>query len=154
MIVFARETFDQCYPDMRNLLGEHYETLARHKDFVPLDVDEAAYRSAEARGALVAMTARDDGKLIGYAVYFTRYHPHYRQTFWATNDIFWVTPTSRGAGVGVRLFRFVEETLRGLGVEIMNTSFKLAHPEAKPILEHLGHEAIETVYQKVLRHGH
>lgn len=150
MITFARETFAQCYPDMAPLLREHWEALARNREIVPLAVDEAVYQAAEARDALVAVTARDAGALVGYAVYFLRRHPHYNTTLWATNDVFWITPDARRVGVGKRLFEFVETTLKGLGVVVMNTSYKLQHPEAGPLLQAMGHEPIEMVHQKVL----
>jgi GNAT superfamily N-acetyltransferase len=90
------------------------------------------------------------GQLVGYAVYMVRAHPHYRSTLFANADLFWITPGARGVGVGKRLFAFVEAELRALGVAVMNTYYKLAYPQAEKLLEHLGHEKIEAVFQKVL----
>jgi GNAT superfamily N-acetyltransferase len=148
---FARETMAQVYPDMLALLEEHWRALARNQDAVPLLVDQEFYRRAEAAGGLMAATARTDaGALAGYAVYFLRFHPHYVTTRWAASDVFWVTPGARGAGVGMRLFLFVEAELRREGARVMNTSYKLAHPQAGRLLDYLGHEPIEAVHQKVL----
>lgn len=151
MTTFARETMAQAYPDIARLLHEHWRTLARNQDTIPLAVDEEAYRRADADGRMFVATARNEtGVLVGYAVYFLRYHPHYVTTLWASSDVFWLTPSARGAGVGMRLFAFVEAELQALGVKVMNTSFKLAHPQAGPLLARLGHEPIESTYQKVL----
>jgi GNAT superfamily N-acetyltransferase len=150
MITFQTETVDQIWPDMGPLIAEHWRALARNQDLVPLDVDIDMYRAIERAGRLMVAAVRNDGALCGYAVYMVTFHPHYRTTLFANADLFWVTPDRRGAGVGMRMFRFVEEQLRGMGVKVMNTYYKTAHPEAERLLEALGHEKIEAVFQKVL----
>ncbi len=149
-VTFQRETLAQSLADILGMTEEHWRALARNKDIIPLDVDVAVYEAMEKANSLMILTVRDDGRLIGYSVYIVRPHPHYRTTKWALSDLFWITPKKRGAGVGKRMFEAAEMELRKMGVVVMNTYHKLAHPEAGPLLESLGHEPIEMTYQKVI----
>lgn len=150
MIHVTRETYDGVIEDIKPLLTKHWQEIARNRERIELNPDYGRYKELENRGALFIFTAREDGKILGYAIYFVGPHLHYRDHKWALSDIFWVTPERRGIMVGKRLFGLAEKVLRENGVSVMHTTSKIAHPSAGRLLEHFGHEHIEAGHAKVL----
>lgn len=150
VIRFQEEKFSDIFDEAVPLLQRHFEEIARHKDRVPLAPNVPGYVVAEERGALCICTARDDEKLIGYVVYLVGPADHYSTTVFAESDIYWIAPEHRNLTIGSQLFGFTEERLKLRGVVVMHTRFKLEHPAAGALLEHLGHRKIETVVEKVI----
>jgi GNAT superfamily N-acetyltransferase len=142
----VQDTIDEAYP----LLVRHWDEIAWTKELSGVDINRDFYKAIEDRGEIICVTARHDGALIGYAVYFLRLHPHYQTVRWAVSDIYWLAPEHRGRALGARLFVRVELELRRVGVRVMHTTGKTAHPAAKRLLEALGHTDIEWGVGKVL----
>lgn len=146
---FSRESYERAVDDVRPLLREHWQELATYED-VPLDPDFDSYRVVDAAGMLRVYTARLDGALVGYAIFFVRPHHHYRSTLWAISDIILVRREHRNLGLGDGLFGFVERDLAADGVKVMYTMAKLAHPELSFLLESRGHVKNEVIHAKRL----
>jgi len=136
-------------PGFRRLLELHYHEIAQYPD-IALDVDVAAYRELEARGALRAYTARIGGELAGYAVFLVGTNPHYRQSRQARCDVFYVAPDRRGYRLGVELVRYSERQLAAEGVQVVYHHTKTAHPTLARLLERLDYDAIEVTYARRL----
>lgn len=151
-ITYQTEPFLSVIAEAEPLIRAHWEEIARNKDTIPLNIDRIAYAKMDQRGQLLICTARDNGQIIGYAVYFIlpHGHVHYRGTPWAESDIFWLAPDCRGHRIGLELFQFTEKMLAERGVRVMHTRSKDEHPAAARLLEGLGHVRIESVYAKVL----
>jgi hypothetical protein len=111
MMHLATETFAQVRDEIEDLIVMHYDEIASDKHVIKLDPDWGKYESMERDNALRIFTARKDGKLVGYSVFFLVWHPHYKQNLFAQNDIVFLHPDHRG-GTGVRLIRYSEEQLR------------------------------------------
>jgi hypothetical protein len=171
-VTFHRETRAATIDEMRPLFTKHWEEIALNRDKVRLDIDENCYEQMENLGVLRVYTVRELGRLVGYAVYFVKRHPHYRGVLWAVSDIFWLERrlrTKRGifarawrkmryflkphlirATVGARFFSFIEAQLRQESVQFMHTITKVSHPAAGRVLEYLGHDHIQNGYSKYL----
>ena len=68
---FATERlFPDLFGEMVPLLERHWDEVALKDAFGPVDVNEDAYRQIEEAGCLHVTTARESGRLVGYAVYF------------------------------------------------------------------------------------
>lgn len=169
MLIFAQETMAESLEDLKACFDSHWKELARNRDIIPLDPDYNNYKAREKSDALRVYTVRKEGILVGYAVYFLLFHPHYQQTKWALSDIFWVSLAIRSTlrvkikrkilrilgknpeeGVGNRFFAFIEECLRLDNVVVMHTTFKTAHPAPGRILKRRKHKLIEHGYAIVL----
>ena len=87
MIEFGVESFDQAVNDIQELIKLHYEEIALNKDVIPLDPDWDKYRALMTNNLACLITARDDGKLVGYSIFFVTSHPHYKSTIFANNDL-------------------------------------------------------------------
>lgn len=149
-LIFRRESYSSMIDGIKTLLPSHWRELARNRDDIPLDPDYDMYRRADAAGMIMALAARLDGALVGYAIYFVRPHHHYKGATWAVSDIFWLHPDYRNLGNGKALFEAVEQELRNIGCTVCHTTLKADHPAAAYVLEALGHTKIELGYSKRL----
>jgi GNAT superfamily N-acetyltransferase len=136
-------------PEMVPFFAAHWQEIAMNRDRVPLDVDYDKYLALGEAGRLHVVTVREDGKLVGYHVSFIEPHLHYKSTLFAHTDIYYLDPPKRKGSTGVKLFQFVEQSLKSIGVKVMTTSTK-AHADISPIFERLGWTKRETVFTKYI----
>jgi GNAT superfamily N-acetyltransferase len=147
MIEFFEESFSSLDDSWKEIFQEHYEEIAWNKDKIKLDPDYEKYRLLDSKGMLKVYTAREDGILIGYSVWFLVWHMHYKSTLKAMNDILYLKKEYRGGMLGVRLLQYSEEKLKGLGVHTIGLHIKKSFDWGK-MAEKLGFEPIETMYDK------
>ena len=150
MIAFARECLCDVIQEVDALLKLHYEELTLHKERIKLDPDWPMYTALEHMERLVLFTARDDGRLVGYAAFFVQPHIHYRKTIVAQNDVLFLHPEHRKGTTGIRFIRFSEQCLQGLKVDkiIWHVKFSL---DLRPILHRLGYADEEVMVGKMLK---
>ena len=103
-------------------------------------------------GKLRVFTARDAGRLVGYAVFTVDFAVHYSTSLQAIQDVLFLLPAYRNAGNGGQLISYCDHVLRGEGVQCVIQHVKRAH-DFGPLLSVLGYEPIETIYVKRLDHG-
>lgn len=113
--------------EVEPLLLEHWRELATYPD-LPLAPDWGFYDRLDSVDMLRIYTARVDGALVGYAVFFVKPHVHYATSpAWAFNDIVWLHPKFRNWGVGRQIAEFWERDLRDQGVAVVHVEAKIAH---------------------------
>lgn len=100
------------------LLVEHREELTTNKALMELAPDVARYRQAEAAGAVLALIAREGGRIVGYSVNFVSPHIHYMRMTICANDVLFVDRDHR-ARLGLRLLRATEEAAKARGCDLM-----------------------------------
>jgi GNAT superfamily N-acetyltransferase len=149
MIKFQVECLDTCLEDSQSLLKKHWEEIALNKDQVPLDPDWLTYQSLDENGRLFIITARDEGRLVGYSVYFLSRNFHYQSLFVAESDIFYLLPEYRKGLVGMKLLKFSEQALKNIGVNKIVSRIKIKN-DIGLIFERMGFEPIERVYAKLI----
>lgn len=145
MITCQVEPFPPFLEEVKPILPIHWEELALNKDKVPLDPQYDIYLARDARGEVISVTAREDGKLMGYFVGFIAPGLHYKTCLTCTMDIFYVHPDHRGGGTGWHLFKTAEAELRRRGVQRLFVGSKL-HKDASWLFEKLGYEEVERYY--------
>jgi GNAT superfamily N-acetyltransferase len=146
---FQVEPFSAIFDEVQPLIFRHWEDLALNKDKVPLLPNWARYRQLEGDGALSIVTARNNGRLVGYSAMILSPGLHYSSCYEARMDIFWLSPEVRGRMGGVRLFRAVEKELQRRGVQRVYVGSKL-HKDVGRLFTALGYHPIETWYSKML----
>jgi GNAT superfamily N-acetyltransferase len=149
MIQFQREKLRDVKDEVEPLLMRHWHEIALNKDTVPLDPDWDGYFAAEDAGIICAITARDEGTLVGYMNFVLSRNLHYRSLFVADGDIFWLAPEYRKGMTGLRMIRFAEDLLKTLGVNKIVNKVKL-HFDIGVLFERLGYAPIERIYAKKL----
>ena len=87
MIEYKDDDWLANLPQLKQIIGEHYEELSVTKEY-PLDPAWDKYENLWNQKALKFVTVKDDGKLIGYIIYFITPHLHYQTCITATEDIY------------------------------------------------------------------
>lgn len=150
-ITFATETVDEVRGDIEPLLELHYEELCQHKEAMELAPDWDRYYALEQANRLLAFTARDDGVLIGYAVFFVDVHIHYKGMLTAMNDVTFVHRDYRSkTRAGLNLIAYSEHELKKVCVKvkvIWHIKFKL---DWSPILLRRGYTPEDFTVSKIL----
>lgn len=150
MATYQVERFEDVIEEMIPLLELHWEEIAHHKDKIKLNPDYALYQAMQDAGILHMVTARDDKrKLIGYFVSIVSPNLHYMDHIFATNDILYIDKEYRGKMVGIKLFKFAEEELKKLGVDVIVLHSKV-HADFKVLVERIGYTHVENQYSKYI----
>jgi GNAT superfamily N-acetyltransferase len=149
---FQREAWSAALPELRKLFPRLWEDVALDKDYFTAQCDEAKYESLDEQQILHLVTARtESSQLAGYFVCFVTPNAHYEGAgLMAFTDMYYVLPQYRKGNTGLRLFSFMEETLKERGVVKFYTSHKL-HRDRSAMMKLLGFKATDMVYSKVLR---
>lgn len=149
MLTCHVESFEERLSELQTLLPEHYKELALNQDKVPLDPQYGVYIERERQGALLFVTLRDAGELVGYLIAFIAPGLHYKTCLTCITDIFYVRQDKRGSRAGVRLMQFVEAELKRRGVQRWFIGSKL-HKDASPLFEYMDMSPVETTFTKWL----
>ena len=117
MIVYARELSATVRDDILPLVKRHWEEVAPGLGEADPPVD--LYVRLTDMGVLRIFTARDNGALVGYALFWVKRDLHQRKLTSAILDALWVEPKYRRTRdlVAPSLLALVEEVLRKEGVD-------------------------------------
>lgn len=150
-VTFQRETLAVVRPDVQELLTQHWNEVAHHKDIRTLDVDWEQFEIMESIGKLFVMTARDDGLLVGYTAALLRPHLHSKGLQTAYVDAIFMTPGKRQHNVGLRLIQHTDTALSALSDFI----YWHVKPERdfSRLLERMGCEYIEAIWGRPTNRG-
>lgn len=132
-------------------MAHHKEVDVNNYD-LELNPDWKQYYKLEEAGALRILTARDNGKLVGY--FFTLVWPslHFAQVLQATSDILYVMPEYRRGGTGAKLIKEAEKMMQDAGATRGYIVAK-ANTAAARMLPRQGYKLVENVFFKVLGNG-
>ena len=148
MIKYACESVQNVEQEIRPLLAAHWREIAHYQD-IPLVPDWDFYLRAQ---TVRVYTARDDGRLIGYGVFFVSHNRHYMTSVQGVQDILFILPEYRGRTVGPRLIRFCEEQVKAERAQCVYHHVKCAN-DFGPLLRAMGYEEVETIWAKRLDKG-
>jgi len=132
--------------EVEPLLVQQWRELAADQERVPMVPDYAVYLGLWQAGACHVVTARDDGKLAGYIVFFVRCHPHYATTLMAFADSFYVLPEYRKSLLALRMVKHAIADLKRCGVQVVHCYAKPFNNLGK-VLEYAGMTPTETTYR-------
>jgi hypothetical protein len=138
----AHESVAAIFKDGMHLMKMH----SIENDGCELVLDQEAYLLSEKIGSLIAFTAREDGDMIGYGVFYVCEDPKHNNTAMATSDAIYLHPDHRSAMNGIRLIKYVNDSLRKL--EIQQINYLVNTVDFSPILERFGYHQSEVVYTR------
>lgn len=148
-IIFAVENFRDIVEELKPLLNLHYHEISHNKD-IPLDPDYESYQKIQDANFLVCFTARKEGHLIGYNIFFVRQNLHYKSSKQAVQDVVFIHPEFRG--FGKKFFIYCDQVLKQMKVQVVYHHIKAAHNFGK-MLESIGYELVDLIYGKRLDKG-
>lgn len=145
---FRWERFNTIAHELPPLFQEHWREIALNQDTIPLAPDWDRYYRLDVEGALLVLTVRLDGKLVGYAFLLAGPHLHYVTTLWGHLDMYWLDPLVRSGWTGVKFFKAVIKGARDSGVINLTLTTKLHFMDNRvaKLLARLGFKPIETVH--------
>jgi hypothetical protein len=150
-LTFQQERIATFRPEVAATLDRHYEEIAEDKSIIgPLDPDFDAYQDLENKDKLRILTARENGKLIGYYIAILGKSLHYKTIIGAAEDIHYIAPEHRKGTVGIRLLVEAEKMIRAARATLTMAKTKVAHDHGL-IFERLGYRPFERVFVKVLK---
>ena len=149
MIDLGTEKIADVAGEIDSLLAMHYDEIAADKHLIKLDPDWGKYESLERDDSLRIFTARHEGKLIGYSVFFLAWHPHYKSNLFAQNDILYLHPDHRKGRDGIRLIHYSEEQLKKDRVDKIMWHVKVKNDWRK-ILARMGYVEQDVIMAKAV----
>ena len=148
-IIFAIESIDSIKDEIMDLAKIHWSTTEweLNKDN-ELDPDWDRYALLENNNSLIIFTARLDGKLIGYNIFFLSMSLHYKTHYVATQNLIFIHPDKRGFG---KYFIFYsDEKLKEIGVKKIFYILKAANDWSEKLLKPLGYTLMDKIYGRKL----
>jgi len=128
----------------------HYDEIALDKGAVELAIDVDAYVEMEQDGRLHIFTARRDGALIGYIMWFFFFPERYRLTQYCSDHLYWLDPNERNGWTGYLLWENALEALpRPCKVQV-RTKLSYEDNRVSLLLQRLGLLPIEMVHSAYL----
>ncbi len=146
----GREKASEVFDEIKPLLRDHFQEIAHYPD-IPLNPAYSQYFAAELHGQLRIFTARVQGKLVGYAIYFVRPSLHYQDSLQAQQDVLYLAPEYRRGKIGTELIEYADYELRCEGVQVV-----IQHVKAKkelnfgPLLKRIGYELMDELWTRRL----
>lgn len=136
-LVYKLESFPVFWLDSAECRAEHGEEM-RHDPRMLRKEDEDTYMLAWLSGLLQIVTARADGKIVGYFVTALRFHPHYKDTLAAYEDAYYLMKAYRKGLAGVRLIREAEAFAHDSGAQIFYISLPHENERQATLMTRLG----------------
>jgi N-acetylglutamate synthase-like GNAT family acetyltransferase len=149
MITYQVEKYHEIKEEIHALWQSHWEEVALDKAAIPLEPNYEMYQQLSEMEVLHLVTVREDGNVIGYHISMIHGHLHYKSSKTCFTDIFFVVKEKRKGFVGIKLLKFMEQSVKDLGVQKIYMGCK-THIDITPVLEHLGYKHIEKIFTKVL----
>jgi GNAT superfamily N-acetyltransferase len=129
------------------LLALHWEEIAPYKDLLTVNPDLQAYATLEQAGKLCVVTARYNGRLVGYFVIMLHAHHHYSHAIMAAEDLHFLHPDFRKGSAGLRLIAAAQAEAAARGAQVMSVRTKVSHSHGL-LFERLGFTPQDVVYTK------
>lgn len=147
-IQYMTAKVSECFDDVLKLLDEHYNELSVTKNY-KLNPIYDIYKQNESNGKCRVILCKDDDEIVGYIVFFIDSNLHYKDCLLATEDIYYLKPKYRKGTIGIKMFKFAENYLKSLGVNMIRYSTKV-HMDNSRLFEFMGYSFIEKVFIKNL----
>src|SRR5262249_9774027 len=89
-VTYQVENWLEVLPEMRELFDAHWKEVALDHDKIKLEPDYLAYEGMARFGLLHLVTARAEGKIVGYHLSFIHPHLHYKSSLTCFTDVFYL----------------------------------------------------------------
>lgn len=150
MLNFQTEKLDRLLADgLDELIWAHWEETETDRDAIPLAVDWDYYRGIERARGYIIVSARQDGRLVGYNAFFLNKHAKYRFTTIAVNDVMYLAPDARRGWAGVRLIREAQGILQEGGARRIIYAIN-ENPRLAALLAALGYGKRGEVFSRLV----
>lgn len=143
-MIYSEESPDTFFKDMEALIPTYEEELPLTYKIAP---DWTQYRALYEAGVMFNLTARKDGKLVGYFVVMVSPNLSCLGEKMMFGASLFVLKEWRGKGPGIRLIRMAEKKAKDYNCQTV----MISSPSRKPIdglLRKMGYHAEETLFSR------
>lgn len=150
LVQFAQEKIADVLPELEPLLMRNFQETGAfdEADFSP---DYDRYVVLEESGMAKLFTVRKFDALVGYSIFMVINHLHFKQMYWAMQDVLWIEPDLRGP-CAVRFLRWTDEQLKELGVEVIYRHVNRNVDFSRTLIR-MGYEDVERSFVRRFRNG-
>lgn len=134
--------------DMEALVRDYYARTIASQNMKPLKFKWHVYQVLENSGLCKLFTAREEGMLIGFALYAVHEHLHH-DFIQAECTLLAVRPENRSHGIGKKLVQYAEHWFKEHGVSHMVHHYRVLY-HTTPLFERLGFKLEDVSYVKEL----
>ena len=150
MIQIQPERVASCWDEIDALARMHHAGTSSYRRHEPYNPDKQRYFINNNNGFFHLMTARDEGKLVGYFGLYIMPSMH-SQLLTATEDTFFIHPDYRQGRLAIRMLRAVEQLCRDRQVHELLFSCEMDNTRGiKGLLGLLDYEPVIVQYRKRL----
>ena len=145
---FQRERLADLLEEIGPLLVAHWQEVAPYQD-IPVKPRIEHYLKVDDLGMLRCFTLRQDGKLIGYAIFFAVESLQSEGVKVAKHEVLYIAPEHRLGMRGMKLVHDCDQELRMEGITIVQHTVRPTCDYSE-MLERLGYELTNTEYSRRL----
>jgi len=151
MITVQEETFTlELAAEMEELVRDFFAKTEAGSNRPPLDYNWEYYQTTYDLGMFVVYVAREEGRMLGFAMYTLVNHPHHKTVKFGYCELIGTRFSERGRGVGTALLDYAENALREEGVSRMIQGDRYYHGRTPIFEKRPGYVLVERFYVKVL----
>jgi len=151
MITYQEEKFTNILTEFDKMLSVHMAEMNYFQlNGAKFDPDYEKYIRGQQNNYYTLLTARDDGKLVGYTVFGVCPHIRFKSTLYASEDLYYVDPEYRRRGIARQLFKEMEKILTERGVAFILSTTK-TYLDRSGLLEQNGYNHFEKVFVKKIK---
>lgn len=152
-VAVETETWAAIDAEIETVSPFHWQDLGLDQEYFKPDLDHERYLKMDEMGMMHVVTARDEGKLVGYIICFVMPHFHYKSSgLMALADMYYILKPYRKGGLGVRMFLEMERGLKARGVKRAHMSCKV-HEDHQALFEKMGWTFTDKTFSKLLIGG-
>jgi len=111
MLIFNMEQLQQVLPELDPLLRDQWDEM-QTVEGLKFSPNYMLYIYLETINQALLMTARDEGKLVGFLGVLLKQHPHAQETLNAYEETFYLKPEYRKSGAGRKMIKFMLAALQ------------------------------------------
>lgn len=147
-IVFACEVCSfELLNEIETLSQEYSDEITFFSNIKP-SIDKDFYAHLQKFNNILAFTARQENKLVGFATFFVSNHPHHKDSRQAFSDTLFLKRNLRQGWTGYQFIKFCSNVLTSEGnIEIIHITLSLKNNFGK-LLQRLHYKPTEVVYAK------
>lgn len=150
MIQIQPERVSDCWDEIDTLARQHHAGTTSYRRHEPYNPDKARYIYNNDIGFFHLLTARDEGRLVGYFGLYLTPSMH-SQLLTATEDTFFIHPDYRQGRLALRMLRHVEQFCQARNVHELLFSCEMDNTSGiKGLLGLLDYEPVIMQYRKCL----
>jgi GNAT superfamily N-acetyltransferase len=151
MVDYACETVAEVLDEILPLVYRHNEEISYDiTSGDPLDIDVDLYSRLHEHGLLKVFTAREDGQLIGYALFHLAFSMQRKYLKQAHEGGFYVRPEFRRGHVAIKFIAYIARELAKEDCHMVLYSSPAANPKFGELLHLLGYSKVDEVYARRL----